>query len=33
MLKKEDLKYIEDHLEFWDKLSDTEKQLSLNNFQ
>jgi CRP/FNR family transcriptional regulator len=32
MLKKEDLKYIEDHLEFWDKLSDTEKQLSLNNF-
>ena len=32
MLKKEDIKYIEDHVVFWDKLSDTEKQLSLNNF-
>ncbi|HOK48900.1 MAG TPA: Crp/Fnr family transcriptional regulator [Sedimentibacter sp.] len=32
MLKKEDVKYIEDHLEFWDKLSESERQLCLNNF-
>lgn len=32
MLKKEDLTYIENHVVFWDKLSDAEKQLSLNNF-
>jgi CRP/FNR family transcriptional regulator len=32
MLNEKDLKYIEEHVEFWDKLTDTEKQLCINNF-
>jgi CRP/FNR family transcriptional regulator len=32
MLKKEDLTYIGDNVVFWNQLSDTEKQLCLNNF-
>lgn len=32
MLKKEDLTYIKEHLTFWDKLDDSEKQLLENNF-
>ena len=31
MLKKEDLTYIKEHLTFWSKLSDVEKQLLENN--
>ena len=31
MVKKEDLTYIKEHLTFWEKLNDTEKQLIENN--
>lgn len=33
MLKEEDLTYIKEHLTFWDKLSDAEKQLLKNNVE
>lgn len=33
MLKEEDLTYIKEHLNFWDKLSDAEKQLLKNNVE
>ena len=31
MLKEEDLTYIKEHLTFWNKLSEDEKQLLINN--
>ena len=33
MLKEEDLTYLKEHLTFWDKLSENEKQLLINNVE
>lgn len=33
MIKEEDLTYLKEHLTFWDKLSENEKQLLINNVE